>query len=129
MAEMPNLKLSEEVHPNTELQPRRHPVAPLRLDRDTVVEFDPGDAAQPEGESEAVAEPHLAQELLGRNTLWGGEVPDVAGGEEGVRAEEVSEAAPVRPQRQGRVEVEAGRPVGGATNGVAVRGGAHAAHL
>ena len=60
---------------------------------------------------------------------WGGEVPDVAGGEEGVRAEEVSEAAPVRPQRQGGVEVEAGRPVGGAANGVAVRGGAHAAHL
>ena len=39
---------------------------------------------------------------------WGGEVPDVAGGEEGVRAEEVADAAPVRPQRQGGVEVEAG---------------------
>ena len=46
MAEMPNLKLSEEVHANTELQPRRHPVAPLRLDRDAVVELDPGDAVQ-----------------------------------------------------------------------------------
>ena len=46
MAEMPNLKLSEEVHANTELQPRRHPVAPLRLDRDAVVEFDPGDPIQ-----------------------------------------------------------------------------------
>ena len=46
MAEMPNLKLSEEVHANTELQPRRHPVSPLRLDRDAVVELDPGDAVQ-----------------------------------------------------------------------------------
>ena len=60
---------------------------------------------------------------------WGGEVPDVAGGEEGVRAEEVADAAPVRPQRQGGVEVEAGGPVGGAAHGVAVRGGTHAAHL
>lgn len=31
----------------------------------------PGDAAKPEGESEAVAEPHLTQEFLGRDTLWG----------------------------------------------------------
>ena len=51
---------------------------------------------QPEGESEAVAEPHVAEELLGRHPVGGREIADVAGVEEHVRAKEVAEAAPVR---------------------------------
>ena len=49
----------------------------------------------PEGEPQAVAEPHLSEELFGRHAFGGGEVADVAGVEEHVRAKEVTEAAPV----------------------------------
>ena len=59
-----------------------------------------------ECEAESVAHPHVAEELLGHDAAVGGggggegEVADVAGVQEHVRAEQVAEAAPVRPARR-----------------------------
>ena len=80
----------EEPEPDPELKTGSDLVSSLCFDRNAIVQLDPGDPTELEGEPETVTQPEVLQQLLhvGVETGLGRELAQVSGGDKGVGAEE-----------------------------------------
>ena len=115
----------QEVNPHPELKPGGRFISPPSTDRDAVVELQPGDATEFEGETEAVAQSEVLRHLVEVLPDVAGEpeVANVSSCEEDVRLEEISQASPARSEGERSIEVEPTGPVHRPPQGVAVLAG------
>ena len=101
------------------------------LDRDAVVELQPGDAPQFESNPESVAQSEVLRhfvEVLPDVTRQP-VVADIPGCDEDVRLEEVAQSSPARSEGERSVEVEPAGPVYSPAQGVPVPVGSNAADV